>query len=288
MGRNTPKGDVSILRAPMNDSSHSARKNYPRNISLLRPAGNKVIEFMIICKNEIGALAAISGIFAKENLNIEITYGHADRQGNSYLLILYADFSNSSSTVDQIIKDLKELPVIHMVEVDIDQKRHFDDFLYPVVGVDGDRAVVMGLNALIKLEQTMFEKIGSGGHAFLYQMGKDYSIENSKILKSGNFAQDQESQLKNLADSPKAAGWGIFDIRKLWNGFDVLISEPHLLDGHTFVDTRFIYGMLAGSLQSIFAEEFFVLETRYDTRANTILLKLRTRTKDNHGRNGEV
>ena len=95
------------MRPPMNDSSHSARKNYPRNISLLRPAGNKVIEFMIICKNEIGALAAISGIFAKENLNIEITYGHADA-GNSYLLILYADFSNSSSTVDQIIKNLRD------------------------------------------------------------------------------------------------------------------------------------------------------------------------------------
>ena len=90
-----------------------------------------------------------------------------------------------------------------MVEVDIDQKRHFDDFLYPIVTVDGDRAVIMGLNALIKLEQTMFEKIGSGGHAFLYQMGKDYSIENSKILKSSNFAQDQESQLRNLADSLK-------------------------------------------------------------------------------------
>jgi hypothetical protein len=243
---------------------------------------------MIICKNEIGALASISGIFAKQNLNIEITYGHADKQGNAYLLILYADFSNSSYSVDQTVKDLKDLPVIQMVEVDIDQRRHFDDFLYPIVGVDGDRTVIMGLNALIKIEQIMFEKIGSGGHAFLYQMGKDYSIENSKILKSSNFAQDQESQLKNLADSLKAAGWGIFDIRKIWNGFDVVISEPHLLDGHTFVDTRFIYGMLAGSLQSICGEEFFVLETRYDTRENSILLKLRKKTKDNHGHNSEI
>jgi hypothetical protein len=288
MGVNTVERDIVFLRASMNDSTHPARKNYPRNIALIRPSGNKVIEFMIICKNEIGALASISGIFAKQNLNIDITYGHADKQGNAYLLILYADFSNSSYSVDQTVKDLKDLPVIQMVEVDIDQRRHFDDFLYPIVGVDGDRTVIMGLNALIKIEQIMFEKIGSGGHAFLYQMGKDYSIENSKILKSSNFAQDQESQLKNLADSLKAAGWGIFDIRKIWNGFDVVISEPHLLDGHTFVDTRFIYGMLAGSLQSICGEEFFVLETRYDTRENSILLKLRKKTKDNHGHNSEI
>jgi predicted amino acid-binding ACT domain protein len=282
------KRDIAFLRALMNDPSHQMRKNYPRNIALLRPAGNKVIEFMIISKNEIGVLASISGVFARQNINIEVTYGHADRQGNAYLLILYADFSNSPCTVDQIVKDLKDLPVTHMVEVDIDQKRHFDDFLYPIVSVDGERAVIMGLNALIKLEQTMFEKIGSGGHAFLYQMGKDYSIENSKILKSSNFPQDRESQLKNLADSLKAAGWGIFDMRKIWNGFDIVISQPYLLDGHTFVDTRFIYGMLAGSLQSIFEEEFFVLETRYDTRENSILLKLRTKTKDNHGHNGEL
>ena len=57
----------------MNDSTHPTRKNYPRNIALLRPPGIKVIEFMIICKNEIGALASISGIFAKQNLNIEVT-----------------------------------------------------------------------------------------------------------------------------------------------------------------------------------------------------------------------
>ena len=67
-----------------------------------------------------------------------------------------------------------------------------------------------------------------------------------------------------------------------------MISQPHLLDGHTFVDTRFIYGMLAGSLQSICGEEFFVLETTYNTRENSILLKLRTRTKDNHGHKGEI
>ena len=268
----------------MSDSTRATRKNYPRNIALLRPSGPKIVEFMIICKNEIGALAAISGIFAKQNLNIEVTYGHADRQGNEYLLILYADFSNSTYTVDQITKDLKDLPVIQKVEVDIDQRRHFDDFLFPLVSVDNDRAVIMDLNALIKLEQSLFEKIGSGGHAFLYQMGRDYSLENSKFLKSSNFSQDRESQLKNLADSLKAAGWGIFDIRKLWNGFDVVISEPQLLDGHTFVDTRFIYGMLAGSLQAIFGEEFYVLETRYDTRANTILLELRTRRKDDSNR----
>lgn len=29
------------------------------------PQGNRMIEYMIICKNEIGVLAAISGIFAK-------------------------------------------------------------------------------------------------------------------------------------------------------------------------------------------------------------------------------
>jgi len=268
--------------------SHQTRKNYPRNIALLRPAGSKVIEFMIICKNEIGALAAISGVFAKQNINMEITYGHADRHDNAYLLILYADFANSTSTADQVVKDLKELMVTQLVEVDADQKRHFDDFLYPIVGVDDDRAVIMGLNALVKLEQTMFEKIGSGGHAFLYQMGKDYSIENSKILKTSTFPQDQESQLKNLADSLKAAGWGIFDVRRIWNGFDVMISQPFLLDGHTFVDTRFIYGMLAGSLQSISGEELFVLETTYDTRENKILLKLRKKTKENHGHSDEI
>ncbi|MDA4111767.1 MAG: hypothetical protein OK439_04465 [Thaumarchaeota archaeon] len=269
----------------MNDSTRLNGKNYPRNITLLRPPGSKVVEFMVICKNEIGALAAISGILAKANLNIEVKYGHADRDSNAYLLILYADFSNSPSSLDQITKDLKDLPVVNKVEIDDDQRRRFDNFLFPIVGVQDNRAVIMDLNALVKLEQSLFEKIGSGGHAFLFQMGRDYSIENGKILKSGDFAQDRESQLKNLVDLLKTSGWGIFDIRKLWNGFDIVISEPHLLDGHTFVDIRFIYGMLAGALQSIFDEEFYVLDTRYDTRANTILLELRTR-KNNDTNNG--
>ena len=210
---------------------------------------------MIICQNEIGALTTISGIFAKHGVNIEVTYGHADRKGNTYLLILYADFSISSCTSDQAVEELKDLPVVHEVEVDSDFRRRFDNFLYPILNVDEDRAVIMGLNALVKLEQILFEKLGSLGPVFLFQMGKDYAIENFKILRTGGFPQNQESQLRNLCDFLKASGWGVFEIRKLWDGFDVVISEPHLLDGHTFVDTRFIYGMLAGSLQAIFGEE---------------------------------
>lgn len=258
----------------------SKKVHHNRNIALLRPPGNKIIEFLVACKNETGVLATISGIFANHSLNIEVAYGHAEREGNSYLLILYADFSVSSCTIDQVVKELKDQPAIHQVEVDTDMRRRFDNFLYPIVTVDEERAVIMGLNALTKLEQVLYEKIGSGGSAFLFQMGKDYSLENFKILRSSGFAQDEESQLRNLSDFLKASGWGIFEIRKLWNGFDVAIFEPHLLDGHTFVDTRFMYGMLAGSLQSIFGEEFYILETRYDTRANSILVKLRVRKKD--------
>ncbi len=236
-----------------------------------------MIEYMITCRNEIGALSAISGIFAKHDLNIEVTYGHAERQGSNYLLILYADFANASCTVEQTVKELKELLVVHQVEVDADARQRFDNFLYPVINVDEDRAVIMGLNALIKLEQTLCERIGSGGSAFLFEMGKNYSIENFKILKANFFAQDPDSQLRNLGDFLKASGWGIFDIKRVPGGFDVMISDPQLLDGHTFVDTRFMYGMLAGALQSIFGEAFFVLETRYDTRANFILVKLRVK-----------
>jgi len=236
-----------------------------------------MVEFMIVCRNEIGALTAISGIFAKHDLNIEVTYGHADREGNSYLLVLYADFSDASSTIDQVVKELKDLMVVHQVEVDSDVRRRFDNFLYPIVNVDEDRAVIMGLNALIKLEQILFEKIGSGGSAFLFQMGKDYSIENFKILKSNSFGEDSDSQLRNLCDFLKTSGWGVFETRKISSGFDVSIIDPQLLDGHTFVDTRFIYGMLAGALQSIYGDEFYVLETRYDTRTNSILAKFRTK-----------
>jgi len=264
----------------MNSTISQSRNSHARNIFLERPPGNKVIEFLIICKNEIGSLAAISNVFAGQNVNIEIAYGHADRRGNQYLLIIYADFSNSTAVVEQTVKELKELMSVRSVEIDTDQTRHFDDFLFPVVGVDSDRAVVMDLNGLIKLEQLMFEKIGSAGHAFLYQMGKDYSAENNKILKSDVFQQDQESLLRNLADLLKAAGWGRFEIRKLAGGFDIVVRGPQLLDGEAFVDSRFFYGMLAGSLQSIFGEELNVIETRYDIHEKTVFLKLRTNTKD--------
>ncbi len=248
-----------------------------RYIALIRPPGNIMVEYKIICRNEIGALTAISGIFSKHDLNIEVTYGHADRQDKNYLLILYADFSNASCTIEQTVKELKELPVVHQVEIDADVRRRFDNFLYPIVNVDEERAVIMGLNALIKLEQTLCEKIGSGGAAFLFEMGKYYSMENFKILKFEGFAQDPDSLLTNLRDFLKSSGWGIFEMKRVHGGFDVMISDPQLLDGHTFVDTRFIYGMLAGALQSIFREDFFVLETRYDTRANSILARLRSK-----------
>jgi len=121
----------------------------------------------------------------------------------------------------------------------------------------------------------MFQKIGSGAYAFLFQMGKDYSTENSKALRSNNFPHDQASQLRNLIDSLKAAGWGRFYIKKLSDGFDVAIADSQLMDGHTFVDSRFLYGVLAGSLQSIFGEEFYVFETRYDARENLLFVRFR-------------
>lgn len=272
----------------MNGLARPARKNYPRNIALIKPQGNKITEFLIICKNEIGALASIAAIFAKQNVNIEIAYGHADHADNRYLLVLYADFSNSPVLVEQVVTELRALFVTHNVEIDADQTKQFDDFLFPILGFQQDRAVVMGLNALIKLEQNMFEKIGSGAHAFLFQMGKDYSTENSKVLRSSNFQQDQESQLRNLIDSMKAAGWGRFHIKQLSDGFDVVITDLQLLDGHTFVDTRFMYGMLAVLLQSIFGEEFYVIETRYDTRENLVFLKLRIKKKKNQPFEGET
>jgi hypothetical protein len=173
---------------------------------------------------------------------------------------MFCDFTLADCTAEYAASEMRSLPSVTHVETTAMKSKVFDSFSFPVK-MTNQRALIMAVKPLLKIEKHLTERMGSAGEAIIFE-GKDYArsmvAEFREILEN----LSRESTMQNVVDGLRAMGFGLFEFASRGTKFKVTVKHPPTLDD--MVVSHFIVGFSAGILAAIFGGEYRASEIIYD------------------------
>lgn len=254
------------------------RQYFPTNVPIIKPSGENVFEFLIEGRDEIGAFARVAGIFTGHRIDIRsISAGPVKNAKVNYAVFeanIFCDVSKADCSIIQVTDELTKLPFITTVLSADMKNRLFDRFLFPTVLGDTIRVVLFRVTPLLQIERRMIERMGSAGEAIMFEEGKAYSNEAIKLYKEALPNAGPELLLENIKDGLRATGWGVFDIRRVPQGFEVSVFDPFILEESDYKENRFLYGVCAKILENLYGGEYVLSNSKLDTQNKKLIFRL--------------
>ena len=146
----------------------------------------KLVGFHIVAVNKPGALAKISSVLGKYNVNIvAIVFSSRIKLGEKASIFIITDFTYSKMKPKEIEDKLKELDVAQHVNLVKPQlpKILVDPHHFPVVDDLNRRFILLSESAMKSVVVRLRETFGTGGLAFLYHQGKIVGSELAETYK---------------------------------------------------------------------------------------------------------
>lgn len=157
-----------------NNSINIYFKQRPLLLSnLILVDGKPIYGLYILARNVPGALAEISSILAKYNINIvAINFTPSIEEKEEVLLFIAADFKNSDIGPNDIVKELLKLDKVIMADPVKPRLRWLvDERHFPIVDLTGKRRIVLSQENIWFFVVGIRELLGSAGAALLYRQG---------------------------------------------------------------------------------------------------------------------
>ena len=153
--------------------------------------------------------------------------------------------------------------------------RLFDKFLFPTVIMNKDRVILMRVEALLRMEKSLLDKMGSVGAVMMFNEGKVYGDEALKQYRIALPNATTEILAENIIDGLRATGWGLFQFRKMEDGFEVTVIDPPILENSDYRENRFYYGAAASVLEGLYGRELAMEKSSLDLKNKKLTFKLR-------------
>jgi len=251
---------------------------FPRRIALTRPQGEHVFEFAVVIRDQVGSYAGLIRTFSKHR--IDIKSGSVDKMGDSpeFLAIVFADFSRADCTTEQVLDEIRSLSFVINAYFANMSERIFDRFVFPLIFLKGERIIIMGAGPLLNIERHLIEKFGSAGEAIMHSEGQSYASEVMKRWKADLPNSKPQSLMENIKDALRVTGWGVFDFRRLPDGFEVTVTDPPILEEADHKENRFYYGVASKILEVIHETRLKLVSSKFDPAKRTLIFKFQIRT----------
>jgi hypothetical protein len=260
--------------------SQSKRKFYPRNIPFSKPSGNNILEFLILAKDENEAFGKTVAVFSKHNIKLLSMHGSFERETHSLILTFFAEVTGIDLMMEALDREIRALSFVKEVSWVKMAQLVYDQFLFPVKIFDKIRVIVMRADPFLRIEKHMVKTMGSSGSAIMFDEGREYAKETTRQQISLFPHVNPDVLLVNNFDGLRATGWGIFDYRKIENGFEVCaqdlpFSTSTEIDSE-IVESRFFVGIITGMIETLYEIKLKVQSLDYDKikgKLKIILLK---------------
>ena len=159
--------------------------NRPRIIPCaIYAPGRRITQLLIESKNVPGVLAKIASKTAEHRINMLSGMIIAEPGGETAVLTLFLDLTDSRLRAREFVDELKALDVVLDAEVIV---RRFGDIAingttYTTLFL-GKRIVMLDVDDVGAMFNWLDKTFGSGGHAILFDMGKAAGRESAKKLR---------------------------------------------------------------------------------------------------------
>ncbi|MDE1852470.1 MAG: hypothetical protein KGI38_01850 [Thaumarchaeota archaeon] len=268
------------------DGGGSSRRYFPRMIGLTPQsefADGKLFELLVVGNDEFGALARLTALLAKHNLNIIPSGGYQLLKPRTFVWTTFLDFSNTKTTQERFVAELKQLPFVTDAEVQRTDETPFDLFLFPVIHMGMFRSAIFSTKPLLGVERRLIEQFGPPGGVILFEEGRQYLTEAlrqlGEIIPSGR----TKIQLDGVGAWLRATGWGIFefdDSRVQDSGeVAVTINEPSFVEVPGLTKSNFLNGVAAGVVEFVYGKRANLQSEKYDPGKRRLTLVFRVSRK---------
>jgi hypothetical protein len=247
---------------------------YPRNLSLIRPKGDDIVEFAIFGRDEIGGYAQIGRIFSTHNINIRGIESNEveDAKGSRSVASFFCDFANADCAVAEVLKEIRSLNFVTEVHYYEMGDRNWERFFFPMY-LNGNRVIIMRLEPLLRIERSLIDRLGTGGAAIMFHEGEVYAEEtfrNYKLLLPNASA---ERMLQCVVDGLRATGWGLVEVSSFTSGYEVKITDPAILKDSNHEENRFLFGTISKILELLFGVKISLSESSYNEKTRVLTMK---------------
>ena len=247
-------------------------------LSLSKPQGEDVFEFLIVTKDQIGVTSKITGEFALHNVDILTIDGANDPTTGQFVLSLFCDLSKANCTAKSITDAIREFPFVTKADYVTAKGRLFDSFHFPLRIMNKHRALIIRADPLLEVEKHLVEVLGSAGDTVMFVEGKTYASKTWMHLKNALPNASHEELLQNVMDGLRATGWGLFEFRSEQNLFHVSIRNPPKLENLKTSQSLFVRGIAVGTVESLHGVKVTVRDASYDDKSDTVQLTLENST----------
>jgi hypothetical protein len=230
-------------------------------------------EFLVTWKDtERDAYPLILGVFTRHMVRLLLTHTQPDEDSKSMVAVVYCDITRADISVQSLKDELEILKPVSRVEFVSTHEAMFEKYLFPIVS-RGNRWLIMRVRTLLNIENSIREKLGTGGSSLMFEEGVATGFEGSSY-PGGVLSQSEKGELlRNTSDGLRACGWGVFDFKSVDDGFMVTIDDPPLLEGVP-EPSRFICGLAAGVLKSAYISDFKVDDISFDPKTGRVTMRL--------------
>jgi hypothetical protein len=252
----------------------STKANYfPRNVGVSPPPGENVHEFLVVWSDELGALEKILQVFSAHKVKVIVTHSQPDEAAGTVIGTCYCEMPKGGQTVEALRKAIKALGFVRSVDSASAERSLFDKFFFPVTVWGRERVIIMRMDPLLNIEKRLAQELGSAGSAIMFREGEGYATETVGQYRKALGSASVDTLLDNVKDGLRATGWGLFEFKESKEGYDVTVRDaPRLRDA--VEPSRFLCGVIAGILESVFSVRMKVVESTLDPNSARVFVRL--------------
>jgi len=232
--------------------------------------GRDISQIAIRASNVPGALAKIASRIAEYGINILSGLLMAEPGGEHGIIVLFLDFTNSGITVEDLVRELRSLPVVGSADIVVRQVGHMaiDGTTYLTTFL-GDRVVVLDVDDLGAMFNWLVNTFGTGGRAILFDMGLRAGAQAAEKLKR-SYGLSGRELVETFLALHVAAGWFDYEIIRydeaeraftirLFENFECLSLRGQR--AHDKPASVLVKGALTGIFRATYGSDLVVDET---------------------------
>lgn len=242
----------------------------PRNLSVSFRPGGRLYEFLVVWQWELGSMTRILDVFERHRAKVVMAHSQLDEETDRAAGTFYCDLGEADELPEGLRKEVTGLQSVKRVEYFGTENLLFDKFLFPVTIWGRNRVLIMRLSPLLNIEKRLAQELGSAGGAIMFREGEGYAAETLNQYRAVLGKVSTDKLLENVKDGLRATGWGLFEFKHLKDGYEVIVRESVLLEGTT-EPGRFLCGIIAGIVESVYGVKVKVVESALDKSGRVVV-----------------
>lgn len=238
----------------------------PRALGISAPPGKDVWEIYLQVESRPSILGKISDTLGKRNIDILGAHAQVSDDKKVGYIIFYVEMQGSTTTMDDLIKALKNEDFVLDVKAESRKRVFFESEMFPPTSGGHYRGFFTGASSWAGLVKSIVKQFGSGGEVILQSEGASVGediVQRIKEKLGGNV--DRETMIDNVKALFRADGLGLLglSIEEGARAIDVSISDAVASGSGERVMDHFLIGFVRGALGSILSSGYTVEKPRY-------------------------